>query len=69
MSTIESRVPIEWDRMRGNVTELTARDVMTRNIITVRDDAPLSELVAILSEHMITGVPVVDENGKLVGVV
>ena len=42
---------------------------MTRNIITVRDDAPLSELVATLTEHMITGAPVVDENGKLVGVV
>jgi len=42
---------------------------MTRNIITVRDDAPLSELVATLSEHMMTGAPVVDENGKLVGVV
>ncbi len=42
---------------------------MTRNIITVRDDATLSELVATLTEHMITGAPVVDENGKLVGVV
>jgi len=28
--------------MRGNVAELTAKDVMTRNIITVRDDATLS---------------------------
>ena len=42
---------------------------MTRNIITVRDDASLSELVATLTEHMITGAPVVDENEKLVGVV
>jgi CBS domain-containing protein len=42
---------------------------MTRNIITVRDDDTLSELVATLSEHMITGAPVVNEDGKLVGVV
>ena len=42
---------------------------MTSNVITVGDDATLSELVATLSEHMITGAPVVDENGKLVGVV
>lgn len=42
---------------------------MTRNVITVRDDATLSELVATLTEHMITGAPVVDEKGKLVGVV
>jgi CBS domain-containing protein len=42
---------------------------MTRNVITVRDDATLSELVGTLTEHMITGAPVVDERGKLVGVV
>jgi len=57
------------ERLRGKVAELTARDVMTRNMITVRDDATLSELVATLTEHMITGAPVVNENGKLVGVV
>ena len=57
------------ERLRGKVAELIARDVMTRNVITVRDDATLSELVATLTEHMITGAPVVDENGKLVGVV
>jgi CBS domain-containing protein len=57
------------ERLRGKVAELTAKDVMTRNVITVRDDATLSELVATLTEHMITGAPVVDENEKLVGVV
>lgn len=55
--------------MRGNVAELTAKDVMTRNVITVQDDASMSELVAVLTDNMITGAPVVDENGKLVGVV
>lgn len=49
--------------------QLTAKDVMTRKVITIQDDAPLSELVSILSEHMITGVPVVDATGSLVGVV
>jgi len=42
---------------------------MTRKVITVQDDVTLSELVATLSDHMITGAPVVDEKGKLVGVV
>ncbi len=42
---------------------------MTRNVITVSDDASLSELVDVLTDNMITGAPVVDENGKLVGVV
>lgn len=51
------------------MTELTAKDVMTRNVITVPDDASLSELVGVLTESMITGAPVVDGDGKLVGVV
>ncbi|HSF15868.1 MAG TPA: CBS domain-containing protein [Vicinamibacteria bacterium] len=49
--------------------QLTAKDVMTSNVVTIRDDAPLSELVSLLSEHVITGAPVVDSSGKLVGVV
>jgi CBS domain-containing protein len=48
---------------------LTARDVMTREVVTVPDDATLTELVAFLSQHMITGAPVVDSGGRLVGVV
>lgn len=48
---------------------LAARDVMTTNVITVPEDATLSELVSVLSDHMITGAPVVDASGKLVGVV
>ena len=51
------------------MTELTAKDVMTKRVLTIRDDASVSELVSLLSEHMITGAPVVDADGKLVGVV
>jgi CBS domain-containing protein len=51
------------------VTELTAKDVMTRRVLTIQGDALVSELVSLLSEHMITGAPVVDSAGKLVGVV
>jgi CBS domain-containing protein len=49
--------------------QLTARDVMTRKVITIQEDAPLSELVSLLSAYMITGVPVVNASGSLVGVV
>lgn len=49
--------------------ELTAKDVMTRRVLTIRDDASVSELVSLLSENMISGAPVVDADGKLVGVV
>jgi CBS domain-containing protein len=52
-----------------SVTGLTAKEVMTENVITVRDDASISELVALLTENMITGAPVVGDRGALVGVV
>ena len=48
---------------------LTAEDVMVTDVITDHDDATISELVSILTEHMITGAPVLDASGKLVGVV
>jgi CBS domain-containing protein len=51
------------------VTELTAKDVMTKRVLTIQGDALVSELVSLLSENMITGAPVVDSDGKIVGVV
>lgn len=51
------------------MSELKARDIMSPKVITVRDDWTLSELAAAFTDHMITGAPVVDETGKLIGVV
>ncbi|MBD1907925.1 CBS domain-containing protein [Funiculus sociatus GB2-A5] len=46
----------------------TVADVMSRDPILVRTDTPLKEAIQILAERRISGLPVVDENGKLVGV-
>ena len=46
----------------------TAADIMTRALVTVRDDAPLADVVAKFAESGVSGAPVVDENGYLVGV-
>ncbi len=48
---------------------LTAKDIMTRDVITVKPDTSLEDLAAILVKHGISGVPVVDEAGSLYGVV
>ncbi len=47
---------------------LLARDVMTSPVITVRPDTPIKEVARLLLTHHISGVPVVDEAGKLVGI-
>ena len=48
---------------------LTVRDVMTRDVITVRADTPFKEVARQLGEHNISALPVIDEDGRLAGVV
>jgi CBS domain-containing protein len=45
------------------------RDVMTTGVIAARPDAPFADLAALLHEHRISGFPVVDGEGIVVGVV
>lgn len=46
-----------------------AADVMSRDVLSVRADAPLSKIADLMEDHHIRRVPVVDENGKLVGII
>jgi CBS domain-containing protein len=60
--------------MRETVVEpglraLRARDVMTREIVSVAEDATVRDLVGLLLEHGISGAPVVNARGKITGVV
>jgi CBS-domain-containing membrane protein len=48
---------------------LTARDIMTREVVTIQEDASVEALAKLLEEHRIGGAPVLDRNGALVGVV
>lgn len=48
---------------------LTAKDIMTKNVTTVRAATTIEELARILMEHKISGAPVVDDNENLIGIV
>ncbi|MCX7792950.1 MAG: CBS domain-containing protein [Thermodesulfovibrionales bacterium] len=48
---------------------ITAKDIMTRNVITVKPETSIEELARILIENKISGAPVVDDSGNLVGIV
>jgi CBS-domain-containing membrane protein len=50
-------------------TNLTARDVMTRDVITVFPHTSVRYVAKLLAEHHIGGVPVVDDERHLVGIV
>ena len=48
---------------------LSARDVMTPNVVTLGDHMTTQEVAKFLIEREISGAPVVDELGRLVGVI
>jgi CBS-domain-containing membrane protein len=48
---------------------LTAKDIMTKDVISVRQETPVAELAKILTSHNISGAPVLDDNGKILAVV
>jgi CBS-domain-containing membrane protein len=48
---------------------LKARDIMTRDVITVRPSMTIEEFARLLMKHQISGAPVVDESGSLIGIV
>jgi CBS-domain-containing membrane protein len=45
------------------------KDIMTTNMVAVRPDASYREMVAALQEYRVSGLPVVDAEGIVVGVV
>lgn len=47
----------------------TVRDVMTTSVITVRGDTPFKELAEVLARSRVSGFPVVDQAGRVIGVV
>ena len=48
---------------------MDVRDVMSRSVVTVRSEAPLKDVARLMVERGISGVPVVDEHGGVLGVV
>jgi CBS domain-containing protein len=52
-----------------NTSVVTAKDIMTREVIAVHPEASLLDVAKILAEHNFDGVPVVDTENKVVGIV
>ena len=47
----------------------TVRDVMTSTIVACRTDDDLSSAIRAMEEHQIRRVPVVDDDGRIVGII
>ncbi len=48
---------------------IPVKEVMTRNVITFREDTPVEEIASTLTSKRITGAPVVANEGHVVGIV
>ena len=48
---------------------VTVADVMTDDVVSVTADTPLKTLAELIVTHRVSGLPVVDQSGKVVGVV
>ena len=48
---------------------MKAKDVMTPNVVTIAPEASILEALRLMLQHRISGLPVVDKNGTLAGIV
>jgi CBS-domain-containing membrane protein len=59
---------IAMPSLPGRLGTLRARDVMTRNLIVIRDSYTIEQAIGELKSHHITGAPIVNDSGKFVGI-
>lgn len=64
----------EFDIIRAikkgmNIKDITTEEIMTKSPITVNEDTNINDIIDILETKHFVRVPVVDNNGKLVGIV
>jgi CBS domain-containing protein len=48
---------------------LKARDMMTKDVVTATPDMEITHAARLLLEHHFNGLPVVDDKGKLIGII
>ncbi len=53
----------------GEVGMITARDMMTMDVVTITGDTPIRVAIDLLIRHNISGIPVVRDDSTLVGII
>jgi len=47
---------------------LEAKDIMTRNVVCIKKDIPVLDAIRLMSKNNITGIPVVEDDMTLIGI-
>lgn len=68
-SVIFLESPRRYEEEVRRALAITAADLMSTNVVTVRPDTDLSDAATIFFEKRITALPVVDQAGVLVGII
>lgn len=55
--------------MERLTASVRARDIMARQVVAVRPETPLVEVAEAMGRHGVSGVPVVGETGRVLGVI
>jgi len=48
---------------------VTIRSIMTTNVFTVHERAPLTDVARAIVDHHLSGLPVVNDNGEMIGII
>jgi len=68
-ATPSTPVPLSIWGAHYQLAKMKVRDVMITDVITITPDATIEEASALSNEHKIGTLPVVDNNGTLVGII
>lgn len=56
------------DKCKGVHDMLEARDIMTKSVICIRKETPIVEAIKLMAKNNVTGIPVVEDDMTLVGI-
>src|SRR5262249_24037770 len=56
-------------RRDARETNMRAHQIMSKDVITVGPDASIVEAARLMLEHRISGLPVLDKDGRLIGII
>lgn len=75
---VRAAIAVETGKLRHPAAEampveeeegILARDIMTQKVLTVNPDTPVEEIARMLIKNRISGMPVVDKENRVIGVV
>jgi CBS domain-containing protein len=69
ISFVEIEKQKEVFQALGEVANVKVSEIMTKNVVTVLPTDPMEEIIPLMVKEKVNRVPVVDKDGKLVGIV